>query len=59
MASVSAAWWSLGGFAGVLVEPVRGDVEFGDWLRIGDFVIPAVLPRRRHLGDDLAVCARS
>lgn len=30
-------------FAGLPGEPVRGDVDFGDWLRIDDFFIPAVL----------------
>lgn len=30
-------------FLGLVGESVAGDFEFGDWLRIGDFVIPAVL----------------
>ena len=33
----------LAGFLGVVGEPISGDFEFGDWLRIHDFVIPAVL----------------
>jgi len=33
----------LAGYAGWFAAPIRGDVEFGSWLRIGDFVIPAVL----------------
>jgi NADH-quinone oxidoreductase subunit L len=33
----------LAAFIGWLGAPVRGDIEFGSWLRIGDFVIPAVL----------------
>jgi len=34
---VLASLWGLWG------APVQGDVEFGDWLRIGDYVIPLVL----------------
>ena len=30
-------------FLGLFGAPVTGEVELGDWLRIGDFVIPAVL----------------
>jgi NADH:ubiquinone oxidoreductase subunit 5 (subunit L)/multisubunit Na+/H+ antiporter MnhA subunit len=30
-------------FAGLFGPPLHGDVEFGDWLRIHEFVIPAVL----------------
>jgi NADH:ubiquinone oxidoreductase subunit 5 (subunit L)/multisubunit Na+/H+ antiporter MnhA subunit len=30
-------------FAGLVGPPLRGDIEFGDWLRIHEFVIPAVL----------------
>lgn len=33
----------LASLLGVSGTPVSGDMEFGDWLRIGDFVIPAVL----------------
>lgn len=33
----------LGCFTGVIGEPVRGEVEFGDWLRIHDFEIPMVM----------------
>jgi NADH-quinone oxidoreductase subunit L len=34
----------LAEFVGVAIDPVTtGEVEFGDWLRIGDYVIPAVL----------------
>ncbi len=33
----------LAAFLGIPGAPVGGDVEFGDWLRIGDFVIPTVL----------------
>ena len=33
----------LAGYLGVLGTPVQGDIEFGDWLRIRDFRIPAVL----------------
>ena len=65
----SAPAWSASVLGGLVVArrlsracsgaPVRGDVEFGDWLRIGDFVIPAVL-----LVDGISVtislfCARS
>ncbi|MEQ1693259.1 MAG: proton-conducting transporter membrane subunit [Gemmatimonas sp.] len=31
------------GFLGAFGDPIRGEVELGDWLRIGDFVMPAVL----------------
>ena len=40
--SVIASVVVLAGFLGAFGTPVSGDVEFGDWLRIGDFVIPAV-----------------
>ncbi len=41
--SIAAGLVVLGGYLGLLDAPVRGDVEFGDWLRIRDFRIPAVL----------------
>ncbi len=41
--SVLAGFVVLAVFLGAFGAPVRGDVEFGDWLRLGDFVIPAVL----------------
>jgi len=41
--SVLAGFAVLGAYWGVAGATVEGDVEFGDWLRIGDFVIPAVL----------------
>jgi len=42
MASVVASVVVLCGYGGVFGEPVRGDVEFANWLRIGNFVIPTV-----------------
>ena len=42
VASVLGSLILLGVYAGVVGEPVRGDVEFANWLRIGDFVIPTV-----------------
>lgn len=30
-------------FAGWLGPPIAGEVEFGDWLRLGEFVIPGVI----------------
>ncbi len=42
-ASVLGSALVLTSFLGLFGEPVSGDFEFGDWLRIGDFVIPAVL----------------
>ncbi len=33
----------LASFGGAFGPPLHGDVEFGDWLRIHEFVIPAVL----------------
>lgn len=43
LVSLGAAVVVVGGLLGVWGPPQRGDVEFGDWLRIGDFVIPGVL----------------
>ena len=43
LVSIGAGLLVLAGYLGVLGVPVRGDVEFGDWLRIRDFRIPAVL----------------
>jgi NADH-quinone oxidoreductase subunit L len=43
LVSVLAGVAVLGAFWGVARAAVEGDIEFGDWLRIGDFVIPAVL----------------
>lgn len=33
----------LARFTGLAGPPLTGDLEFGDWLRLGDFVIPAVV----------------
>ena len=33
----------LAQFVGVARPPVTGDLEFGDWLHLGEFVIPAVV----------------
>lgn len=41
--SVLAGLAVLWAFLGISSPAVEGDIEFGDWLRIGDFVIPAVL----------------
>jgi NADH-quinone oxidoreductase subunit L len=41
--SVLGSLMVLTSFLGLFGESVTGDFEFGDWLRIGDFVIPAVL----------------
>lgn len=35
-ASVAAKW------AGLVGDPLRGEVSFGDWLRLGDYYIPAI-----------------
>jgi NADH-quinone oxidoreductase subunit L len=43
LASLVASAVVVGAFAGLGAPPYRGDIEFGDWLRIGDFVIPGVL----------------
>jgi NADH:ubiquinone oxidoreductase subunit 5 (subunit L)/multisubunit Na+/H+ antiporter MnhA subunit len=43
MASIGAGAVVLTGYLGLIGAPVRGDIEFGDWLRIRDFRIPAVL----------------
>jgi NADH:ubiquinone oxidoreductase subunit 5 (subunit L)/multisubunit Na+/H+ antiporter MnhA subunit len=42
-ASVTGGLGLVGAYVGLLGPPVAGDLEFGDWLRIGDFVIPAVV----------------
>ena len=42
-ASVVGSLVVLSAFLGVFGAPVRGEVEFGDWLRVDDFVMPAVL----------------
>jgi NADH-quinone oxidoreductase subunit L len=43
VSSVVGSLIVVAGFLGALGEPVSGDFEFGEWLRIHDFVIPAVL----------------
>jgi NADH:ubiquinone oxidoreductase subunit 5 (subunit L)/multisubunit Na+/H+ antiporter MnhA subunit len=43
MASLAAALAVATAAAGFWGPPARGDIEFGDWLRIRDFVIPGVL----------------
>lgn len=43
LASLVASAVVAGAFAGLWAPSYRGDIEFGDWLRIGDFVIPGVL----------------
>lgn len=43
IASVLASLAVLWVFLGITGQAIDGDIEFGDWLRIGDFVIPAVL----------------
>jgi NADH:ubiquinone oxidoreductase subunit 5 (subunit L)/multisubunit Na+/H+ antiporter MnhA subunit len=43
LASLVATVVVAGAFAGIWGVAPRGDVEFGDWLRIGDYVIPGVL----------------
>jgi NADH:ubiquinone oxidoreductase subunit 5 (subunit L)/multisubunit Na+/H+ antiporter MnhA subunit len=42
MASVIASLLVVAAYAGLFGRPVRGDIEFANWLRIGDFVIPTV-----------------
>lgn len=41
--SVAGALLVAAGFAGLAGPPLHGDVEFGDWLRLHEFLIPAVL----------------
>ncbi len=43
LASIGAGAVVLAGYLGLLGAPITGDIEFGDWLRIRDFRIPAVL----------------
>lgn len=41
--SVAGTLLVAAGFAGIGGPPLHGDVEFGDWLRLHEFLIPAVL----------------
>jgi NADH-quinone oxidoreductase subunit L len=41
--SIGAGAVVLAGYLGLIGAPITGDIEFGDWLRIRDFRIPAVL----------------
>jgi NADH-quinone oxidoreductase subunit L len=43
VASVGGGLGVLAAFLGLWGAPVSGDLEFGEWLRIGDFVIPTVI----------------
>ena len=43
LVSLGATMVVAGAFMGVSGPAYRGDVEFGDWLRIGDYFIPGVL----------------
>lgn len=43
VASTLASWTSLALYLGVAGEPVVGEVDFGSWLLIHDYQIPAVL----------------
>lgn len=43
LVSIGAGAVVLAGYLGLIGAPVTGDIEFGDWLRIRDFRIPAVL----------------
>lgn len=43
VASAAGSVIVLAGFLGAFGARATGEFEFGDWLRIGDFVIPAVL----------------
>ena len=40
--SLMASVVALLAWAGIGVEAVRGEVDFGDWLRVGTYHIPAV-----------------
>ncbi len=41
--SIIASLAVMAGHLGLIGVPLAGDVEFGAWLRVGDFVVPAVL----------------
>lgn len=41
--SIAGGLGVLAQFIGLARPPVTGDLEFGDWLRLGEFVIPAVV----------------
>ncbi len=43
LVSIGAGAMVLAGYLGLIGAPVSGDIEFGDWLRLRDFRIPAVL----------------
>jgi NADH:ubiquinone oxidoreductase subunit 5 (subunit L)/multisubunit Na+/H+ antiporter MnhA subunit len=41
--SVAASATALAAYLGAFGDPVRGDVEFGNWLTVGEYSVPAVL----------------
>jgi NADH:ubiquinone oxidoreductase subunit 5 (subunit L)/multisubunit Na+/H+ antiporter MnhA subunit len=41
--SVAASATALAAYLGAFGAPVRGDVEFGNWLVVGEYSVPAVL----------------
>ncbi len=52
--SIAGGLGILTAFLGLAAPPVQGDVELGDWLRIADFVIPAVI-RVDHISVTIAL----
>lgn len=43
VASVLASAFAVAAHLGAFGAPVGGNVEFGDWLAVGDYIVPAVL----------------
>jgi NADH:ubiquinone oxidoreductase subunit 5 (subunit L)/multisubunit Na+/H+ antiporter MnhA subunit len=41
--SVAASAVAIAGWLGAFGAPVRGDLDFGNWLSVGDYSVPAVL----------------
>jgi NADH:ubiquinone oxidoreductase subunit 5 (subunit L)/multisubunit Na+/H+ antiporter MnhA subunit len=43
LVSLLASAAAIAGHLGAFGAPLRGDVEFGDWIRVGEYAVPAVL----------------
>jgi NADH-quinone oxidoreductase subunit L len=43
LVSVAASAVAIAGYLGALGTPGRGEIEFGNWLSVGDYSVPAVL----------------
>lgn len=43
LVSVVASLTATGAYAGLFGDPVRGNIEYGNWLEVGDYAVPVVL----------------